>query len=41
MSKQGSDKERALKSLAKIFNNHINDLIHIAGQSNTFVELIL
>ena len=41
MSKQGSDKARVLKSLVKMFNNHTNDLLHIAGQPNTFVELIL
>ena len=41
MSKQGSDKARVLKSLVKMFNNHTNDLLHIAGQSNAFVGLIL
>jgi len=28
-------------SLVKMFNNHTNDLLHIAGQSNAFVGLIL
>jgi hypothetical protein len=41
MSKQGTDKARVLKSLVKMFNNHTNDLLHIAGQSNAFVGLIL
>ena len=41
MSKQGTDKARVLKSLVKMCNNHTNELLHIAGQSNTFDELIL
>ena len=41
MSEQGSDKARVVKSLVKKFNSHTNDLLHIAGQSNTFVALIL
>ena len=41
MSIQGSDKARVVRSLAKMFNNNTHDLLHIAGQSNIFVELIL
>ena len=41
MSKQGPDKARVVESLVRIFYNHINGLLYIAVQSNTFVELIL
>ena len=41
MAKQGSDITRVRKALVKMFNNHTNDLLHIAGQSKFFVELLL
>ena len=41
MAKQGSDITRVHKALVKMFNNHTNDLLHIAGQSKFFVELLL
>lgn len=41
MAKQGSNIARVHKALVKMFNNHTNDLLHIAGQSSAFVELLL